>query len=552
MASVLRRVCLSPRYARFFALVLVLLLCLIFLVPHETRTFLPPSYPSFPTPQETPPFSFSATDDILPPLYERYTAFQDSFPQHDESLPFPEGSSVKFIYFANQAWGAGWGNIMQQIVMNAQLAYASGRTFVFDSYTWKRDGKYAEFNGKLIPSQIPLSALLAGPLIGYPYLDSTITTTHPRAVSWHYYNRVCPDPYILDPTDIMRALTLSATALQTMNVWIDKIQSIEDRCIEIKKDSAQLFDIWLFGTPRLHNIMPTIMNSPIVKDFSWSPLIHYAFQKNLHHFNSSDLVPRTSPKNILFSYFSRNRDYYGDGREFALSPTPPASKTDSLPLLAIHLRRGDFIQHCDTLLTWNSTYHGYNTLPSLPDRFFAENSTLLDILPKEEIQRQYREKCFVDVDSARKRVVKVVREWRAERLKIEAEKNKNEPLGTLEAKVKKMLRKVYIMTNGDPEFLQELKIALHSDTHRSSSSSFNLNSNSLSEYDYDFIWDWDDISTSRDLDLGWETKYVAQAMDMYVGQRAEVFIGNGFSSLTANVVLMRVVAGVEPWRTRFW
>jgi hypothetical protein len=37
------------------------------------------------------------------------------------------------------------------------------------------------------------------------------------------------------------------------------------------------------------------------------------------------------------------------------------------------------------------------------------------------------------------------------------------------------------------------------------------------------------VSTSRDLALDWEQKVVAEAVDMYVGQCAEVFIGNGVS-----------------------
>lgn len=301
--------------------------------------------------------------------------------------------------------------------------------------------------------------------------------------------------------------------------------------------------------------MPTILNSPLFQDFAWSPLIHYAFQKNIHHFTPSSSGTNNRLGEFLFSYISRNGDSsphynYWSGRGLTLSPTLSTTKAEPLPLLAIHLRRGDFIEHCDNLVTWKSTYHGYNTLPSLPDRFFAENSTLLDILPEEELKKRYREKCLVDIDMVRKRVVSVVREWRSERLKIEEAKPENKPPETKETRVKKMLKKIYIMTNGDHEFLQELKDGLQIDALRSVSTS--TDSDLPTDFDYDFVWDWDEISTSRDLDLGWETKYVAQAVDMYVGQRAELFIGNGFSSLTANVVLMRFVAGVEPWRTRFW
>lgn len=43
---------------------------------------------------------------------------------------------------------------------------------------------------------------------------------------------------------------------------------------------------------------------------------------------------------------------------------------------------------------------------------------------------------------------------------------------------------------------------------------------------------WEGLATSRDLELDWEQKYVAQAVDMHVAQRAEVFIGNGVRVLS--------------------
>lgn len=79
--------------------------------------------------------------------------------------------------------GVGWGNAMQDLVMTAHLTYVTGRTYVsypffidsnandmlvadryvFDDYVWNRDGiEYSRFNGKLIPSRIPRSALISG------------------------------------------------------------------------------------------------------------------------------------------------------------------------------------------------------------------------------------------------------------------------------------------------------------------------------------------------------------------------------------------------------
>jgi len=70
-------------------------------------------------------------------------------------------------------------------------------------------------------------------------------------------------------------------------------------------------------------------------------------------------------------------------------------------------------------------------------------------------------------------------------------------------KVSKGLRRIFIMTNAQVPWLQDLKAELMK------------------------AYQWDQVSSSRDLNLNWEQKYVAQAVDMMIGERAQVFIGNG-------------------------
>lgn len=72
------------------------------------------------------------------------------------------------------------------------------------------------------------------------------------------------------------------------------------------------------------------------------------------------------------------------------------------------------------------------------------------------------------------------------------------------------LRYLYIMTNGATSWVEELKSALTKDM------------------------EWDQVGSSRDLKVTWEQKFVAQALDMYVAQRAQVFIGNGVSGLLSH------------------
>ena len=76
------------------------------------------------------------------------------------------------------------------------------------------------------------------------------------------------------------------------------------------------------------------------------------------------------------------------------------------------------------------------------------------------------------------------------------------------------LKKLYIMTNGDKVFLHDLKSALHAADH------------------------WEQISTSRDLMVTWEQKPIAQALDMYVAQRAQAFIGNGVRVFSPTPILL--------------
>ena len=100
----------------------------------------------------------------------------------------------------------------------------------------------------------------------------------------------------------------------------------------------------------------------------------------------------------------------------------------------------------------------------------------------------YMKRCFPTIDQISLRV----REVLADQQKVHGNK--------------KELKRVYVMTNGDKEWLEELKEALME------------------------VKQWDAVITSRDIYLSWEAKPVAQAVDMLIGQRAQVFIGNGVCS----------------------
>ena len=172
----------------------------------------------------------------------------------------------------------------------------------------------------------------------------------------------------------------------------------------------------------------------------------------------------------------------------------PYSSQDNNPypviegLLVMHLRRGDFEKHCKVLAEWNSTFTAFNQIPGITDRF-----TILPRGPKghltNEGARVYQKACYPTIQD----IVRRVGEIRV-------------------SESGKRLKNIYVMTNGKREWMAKLKAAfLAAD-------------------------DWDNIASSRDLELNDEQRYVAQAADMLIGQRADVFIGNGVSRIKKNIV----------------
>ncbi|THH30230.1 hypothetical protein EUX98_g3949 [Antrodiella citrinella] len=417
-------------------------------------------------------------DYPLPPLYRYYHEKEASLSQHDPSLPYPEGSNAKFLWLPNHAHKLGWGHAVQEVIVNAYLAYSSGRTFVFDNYTWNSDGgDYTRYNGKLIPSRIPLTAFLSGPAVGGTFPKDAVA---PRAVSKEYFDTRCPEPIIIEKSEVARIASEDATAQSMMQQWQEKLSSAEP-CIQVERNADPLFDDYkVFGSAeRLLSIWPELSKSPIITGFRWSHLVHAAFDANLLHVSSTSvLVP-------LSAHAASHSPY---------SPIPG--------LLALHIRRGDYENYCKFLAKHSSSFTGFNSYPPLIDTFEPLSDPRLNLAKK---RAHYMPRCFPDIQQIVEKVSKVRRSEAGQDLK-----------------------EIFIMTNAPHQWISELKIAL-------AKAGF-----------------WDSITSSRDLVLNWEQKYVSPAVDMLIGQRAQVFIGNGFSSLTSNVVMLRLALGYAHNSMRFW
>ncbi|KAJ7780098.1 hypothetical protein DFH07DRAFT_730053, partial [Mycena maculata] len=401
---------------------------------------------------------------------------------------------------------------LQELLLNAELTYQARRAFVWDAYTWDRGPPYALYGGtpgvdedgdgkeegKLIPARVPLSALIGGPIIGAPFPPYTHEGRHPRAISRAHFARVCPHPITVDPALVKARLDSAADAPTTIAHWVAELATLGP-CVQIERDGPQLFDIWVLGNPdRLLPVWPAYRVSPIITAFRWSPLVRAALETNGARFPHLPDLPAL-PTNV---------------------PSPPNPDDALLPgLLALHIRRGDFADHCEHLAKWKAGFNAFNSFPALfedagraDERFVVpEGGDWGEATP--ENLAIYLRRCFPTFAQIAHRVRVVRTEW--------------------EARTGRRLGWVYVMTNGRREWLAELEGVLRE------------------EGDGD-TFTWDGFTTSRDLALSREQRYVAQAVDMYIGTRAEVFIGNGFSSLTSNVVMLRMAHGVDPRDTRLW
>jgi hypothetical protein len=59
-------------------------------------------------------------------------------------------------------------------------------------------------------------------------------------------------------------------------------------------------------------------------------------------------------------------------------------------LLALHVRRGDYLEHCKHLANWSSRFLGFTEFPQLPDRFFPLTVPNWGSAPPEEHARRQR------------------------------------------------------------------------------------------------------------------------------------------------------------------
>ncbi|KAG8926898.1 hypothetical protein FRC00_002463 [Tulasnella sp. 408] len=172
-------------------------------------------------------------------------------------------------------------------------------------------------------------------------------------------------------------------------------------------------------------------------------------------------------------------------------PSPSSARHDVIAptlkgLLAVHIRRGDFYKHCLDRYKYNSEYNGWNSFPDYPDVFDPPPESATSGLTPTPRRDSYTRHCYPSLDQIADRINLVRDEWYQQ--------------------TGQMLDRVYVMTNAKSGFLDALRRRL------TTASESGL---------------WKAVVTTKDLSVPRHSVEVVVAADMLIGEKAEVFIGNG-------------------------
>ena len=261
---------------------------------------------------------------------------------------------------------------------------------------------------------------------------------------------------------------------------------------------------------RVFSLWHGLSKSPLLTQWDWSPLIHTEVER------VGFPIPSDTPSARLRRNLPSTHPW-ASSKSLSVETSPPATPFTIPGLIAAHIRRGDYEEHCK-FLSWAkveySYWAGFGTysvskptfppgvphheirpdhvdpiLPRLNDtlydppfaRHFPRNpdgSVDPTTLTLEQLIQYH---CYQDLDAVRDRM-HAVRKWQR-------------------AKGRE-LKDAFILTNGSEGWVAALKELLREDG-------------------------WRKVTTSRDFTLSRAGQAVNQGIDMAIANWAEVFLGNG-------------------------
>ncbi|KAG5653431.1 hypothetical protein H0H81_000433 [Sphagnurus paluster] len=353
----------------------------------------------------------------------------------------------KYVLF-KQLQGAGFNNQAQEILLFHHLALLTGRVYAYQPIIWRPRGSDAT---------VPLTAFMPG-----------ITR---NSISAAVFDEAC------SPQDTKHiSLRVDHGAL-----WDSAKQQLggPDKCIVV--------DNWILNW---ECVSPYILPLDLLnmRSFLASPALHNlwpGFQKYLsHNFHWSDPIQAIA------------------ARTYQKLNLRGLSSVDGEPYIALHLRRGDFESHCETLASRQTGFTTWATLPSLH----------LSVFPPALDQNNHTSvvtHCYPSLP----RIVAAI---------------------DAQVRSKPHLRTLHVLHDGAWDhplvYAQHYRLAaiLTSTAHAEAAG-----------------WvggPMKRVTHSGQVPVHWGEADWAVAVDVELARRAEVFVGNGYSSLSTQVLALRLGA----------
>ncbi|KAJ7663092.1 hypothetical protein DFH06DRAFT_1087918 [Mycena polygramma] len=424
------------------------------------------------------------------PTFEEVREYERTLPQHRAPSVF-ERSRPRYLFFPWEAWGTGWNNVFQEQLLNTHLAYLANRGYVFVDYIARDHPPFPDAlpNGTRHMLHIPMTAFTTGPTGGGSWGSNPNTLPVNPAVPHGVSQRWWEAAC---PPEKVVEVQLGAT-MEELNIT-DATSGAERllRWAEKLREMPQECVSVVGGT----SFDFVFMNLPEKVLSLWPS---YGSSPTLTEFTWSPLITRA-----LF----RNRRYALS----AFAPLRISTPSPSFPrLLALHIRRGDFETHCALLAERGM---GFNAWAGLGDTHARGTGGVDGGMSRKDAAMGH---CWPDVED----IVARVRSVRAEYLS-----SSSPELSSQKQAPPRRLDTIYIATNAERAWVDLLAERLRKEGWR--------------------------VGSSLDMWTSEEERAVGQAVDMGVLVGAEVFIGQGFSSLTSNVVQLRLAGGRAPGTIRFW
>ncbi|KIJ48983.1 hypothetical protein M422DRAFT_28287 [Sphaerobolus stellatus SS14] len=166
-----------------------------------------------------------------------------------------------------------------------------------------------------------------------------ISFSIPRAIRRDIWEKHCPlkRRIILNVHDVNEELGLhkNSEGREILERWAEKLREMPDECVELGPHQKQIFDFDLWGTFRILSLYPSFATSPIMTSVRFSNVVLNAVERNTPVVTGISELDHSSAGN-------------------AYSTT-----------LVIHVRRGDFDEHCINMATWAPGYNSWNLIPIL-------------------------------------------------------------------------------------------------------------------------------------------------------------------------------------------